>query len=174
MRHCDASHEVKNGPLVLFLLLLLLASPAAAQQRLNTFTPALRPEFALQAQQRSTSRLASFGLLGGGLGLVAGGLLGAVVGGNDSDDPDEAWVNALQGSVIGATIGESIGLGSGVHLANDRRGNFVLGTVASLAIGAAGAALVFENQDPPAAPIILAATPIAQLIATIMIERRAR
>ena len=175
MRHCDASQEVKNRPLVLFLLLLLLLPiPMAAQQRLNPFTPSVRPEFALQAQPRSTTRLASFGLLGGGIGLVAGGLLGALIGGNDSDDPDEAWVNALQGSVIGATIGESIGLASGVHLANDRRGNFVLGTVASLAIGAAGAALVFENQDPPAAPIILAATPIAQLIATIMIERRAR
>jgi hypothetical protein len=124
-------------------------------------------------QQRSTTRLVTFGLLGGGIGLVAGGLLGAVIG-NDEDDSEHGWIDALRGSVIGGTIGESIGLAGGVHLANHRQGSFSLGALASLAIGGVGAALVVENQDPPAAPIILVATPIAQLIATILIERKSR
>ncbi|MEX2283077.1 MAG: hypothetical protein WEE89_11390 [Gemmatimonadota bacterium] len=124
-------------------------------------------------QTRSTPRLVTFGVLGGGVGLVAGGLIGAVIG-NDEDDTENGWIDALRGSVIGGTIGESIGLAGGVHLANDRQGSLALSTLASLAIGGLGAALVVENQDPPAAPIILVATPIAQLIATILIERKGR
>jgi hypothetical protein len=135
--------------------------------------PARTPVAAVVVQeQRSTSRLVAFGLLGGAGGLVAGGLLGAVIGGNGEDDPDEEWIEALYGSAIGGTIGESIGLATGVHFANNRRGNWAIGSLVSLAIGGLGVKLAYENQDAPEAPIILSATVIAQLLATIAIERR--
>src|SRR5687767_12774119 len=134
----NANQEVKRGPWV-FLLLLLLPLPTPAQQRLPSINaPLFQPNVVAAQQQRSTARLATFGLVGGGVGLVAGGLLGAIIG-NDEDDTENGWIDALRGSVIGGTIGESIGLAGGVHLANDRQGSFVIATLASLAIGGVGA-----------------------------------
>jgi hypothetical protein len=170
---------LKRTTSLALIAFLLAPIPAVGQQRVGTFAHqsaqrALPAPYLSIQQGASNARLIAFGLLGGAAGMVVGGLAGAVIGANDDDDPDSEWVNALRGSVIGGSIGESISLAAGVHLANGRRGNFLLGTLASLAIGAAGTALVIENQDPPAAPIILTATPIAQLIATILIERKGR
>ncbi len=162
----------KHGPWVLALLLLPLPALGQFRAQPRFSTPESPPNVAFQ-QQRSTPRLVTYGLLGGAAGLVAGGLIGAVIG-NDEDDTENGWIDALRGSVIGGTIGESIGLAGGVHFANARQGNLALGALASLAIGGVGAALVIENQDPPAAPIILALTPITQLVATILIERKGR
>jgi hypothetical protein len=159
------------------LLALLLPVPASGQTRLQSAfaansTPSPSRSLASQ-QQRSTARMVTFGLVGGVAGLLGGGLAGAFIG-NDEDDVENGWIDALRGSVIGGTIGESVGLAIGVHFGNDRQGNLVLGTLASLAIGAVGTALVVENQDPPAAPIILTMTPLAQFAATVLIERKTR
>jgi hypothetical protein len=123
--------------------------------------------------QASTTRLVASGLIGGAAGLAIGGLAGAVIGGTNSEGEEE-WIDAVWGSAIGGTVAESIGLAAGVHLSNRREGSLLLGMLASLAIGGVGLAVLAENQDPPIAPVVLIATPLAQLAATIGIERATR
>ena len=142
------------------LAALLLAAPAdlRAQQR---------------AETASTERLVLYGVGGGAVGLLAGGFLGAAVGGRDllNRCDFEQWVCALHASLAGAVIGESAGLALGVHLGNHRQGRYLPAMLTSLLIGAAGAALALELEDPEA-PFILTLTPALQLVATILIERR--
>jgi len=155
------------------LLLFVIAHSNLSAQYRNarfSFRPAHQPIMLMQSNA-STSRMLVGGVLGGGVGLLAGGLIGAVIG-NDEEDTENGWIDALVGSVIGATIGESLGLATGVHLGGRRQGSLPLEMGASLLIGAAGAMLAFNNQDPPLAPIILVATPLAQLAATIALEKR--
>lgn len=159
--------------LLLLQILLLAAAPVAGQARQTAlFGAAERISTPITQQDApvSNTRMVLGGLAGGAVGLVAGGLLGAVIG-ND-DDSEEGWVDALQGAVIGGTIGESAGIALGVHLANRRRGSLPLELVASTAIGVIGLLVLYENQSPPIAPILLAATPAAQLASVIAIERR--
>ena len=127
------------------------------------------------ADSASTGRLVLYGVGGGAVGLLAGGFLGAAVGGGDLFNrcDFERWVCALHGSIAGAVIGESAGLALGVHLGNSRRGRYLPAMLSSLLIGAAGTALALELEDPEA-PFLLVLTPAVQLLATILIERRGR
>jgi hypothetical protein len=127
----------------------------------------------MQQGQASTTRLVVGGLLGGAAGFAIGALVGAVIGGANGDSEEE-FVDAVWGSAVGATVAESIGLAAGVHLSNRREGNLLLSALASLAIGGAGLAILVENQDPPIAPAVLVAAPLAQLAAAIGIARATR
>jgi len=123
------------------------------------------PEF---AQSRSTPALAAGGLIGGAVGVVGGFYAGAVLA--SDDDADD--LDFLSGGVAGATIAEGLLLPLGVHVANGSRGSYMSSALASLGLAAAGLlALEAAHYDPPAAPIILIAVPIAQLAASIAIER---
>jgi hypothetical protein len=165
--------RVRMRKLVLISLLLSVAAPLSAQHRQAALFQGEPVKVAAVVQPQeaaSTTRMVIGGLLGGAVGLVGGGLLGAVIG--SDDESEENWVKALQGAVIGGTIGESLGLAVGVHLGNRRQGNLPLGMVASTAIGIAGLLALYGNEDPPVGPILLTATPLAQLATTILIERR--
>jgi hypothetical protein len=124
---------------------------------------------AIEFESGSTEKMAAYGLLIGAAGLLVGGVVGAALSG-DRDDSD-SWVESLQGAVIGSTIGESLMLPVGVHLANDRRGDLLLSMPASLAIGVAGAAIGRKLESTGKAWPVLILTPLAQLVAAIAIER---
>lgn len=145
-------------------LMLVGASTAHAQG------PRFSVQFqAIEFETGSTEKMAAYGLLTGAAGFLVGGLVGAALSG-DRDDAD-SWVEALEGAVIGGTIGESLMMPVGVHLANDRRGDLLWSMPASLAIGVTGAAIGRRLESTGKAWPILILTPLAQLVASIAIER---
>lgn len=150
-------------------LLLSVVAPIAAhaqgvaanELRIARSSPAL-------SESRPAPVLVSGGLVGGVVGLVGGFYVGAVL----ASDEDADDLDFLSGGVAGATVGEGLLLPLGVHIANGRRGSYMTSALASLGLAAAGLlALEVSHYDPPAAPIILVAVPVAQLAASIAIER---
>lgn len=71
-------------------------------------------------------------------------------------------------AVWGAAAGVSIAIPLGVHLANRGRGSYGLELATSLGIAATGMALAFTVNN--GIPVI--AIPVAQLVASVVIERR--
>jgi hypothetical protein len=120
------------------------------------------------AESRPAPVLAAGGLVGGGLGVLGGFTVGVALA-SDEDDDD---LDLLGGGVAGATIGEGLLLPLGVHLANGRRGSYMTSALVSLGLAAVGLlALDTAHYDPPTAPIVLIAVPIAQIATSIAIER---
>lgn len=116
----------------------------------------------------ATAALVGAGLAGGAVGAVAGFYLGALMASGD----DGGDLDFLSGAVAGAAIGEGLLLPYGVHLANRKAGSYPVSALVSLGLAAAGlAALEAVHYDPPGAPIVLVAVPVAQIAASIAIER---
>lgn len=67
---------------------------------------------------------------------------------------------------IGSGFG-ALGLATGVHLGNGRRGDWLWITVASGVVGAAGAKLIIESEEPE---VWVAVVPALQLVAAITLE----
>ncbi|HEX2091142.1 MAG TPA: hypothetical protein VHG28_02025 [Longimicrobiaceae bacterium] len=109
------------------------------------------------------------------LGGIAGGTVGALVGFgvglglNRGCTGDEI---CLIPALLGSIVGESLGVPLGVHLAEGRRGSLLLGAGASLGIAGVGLAgmAVLGDSGPPAQGIAVL-VPVAQLAASIAIER---
>ncbi len=101
------------------------------------------------------------GLALGGLGLASGFFLSAELKDlnvYDDDVTDPFYI----GSGMGA-----LGLGTGVHLGNGRRGNWLLTTLASGVVGAAGAKIIVESDNKDALVVLV---PAVQLVAAITLE----
>lgn len=108
------------------------------------------------------------GVAGGAIGTVAGGYLVALMASDDDGDD----LDFLSGAVAGAAIGEGLLLPLGVHLASHQAGTYTFSALASLGLTAVGLlALEAVHYDPPGAPIVLVAIPVAQIATSIMIER---
>ena len=148
--------------------MLVVVVCALAPNVLRAQAP-LRSYAAVQFETGSAEKMVAYGLLTGAAGLLLGGLVGAALSG-DTDDSD-SWVKGLQGAVIGATIGESLMLPVGVHIGNGRQGELLWSMPASLAIGVAGAAISREFESRGKAWPFMILTPIAQLAASMAIER---
>ena len=123
----------------------------------------------IEFETGSNSKMVAYGLLTGAAGFLVGGLVGAVLAGDTGDS--DTWVGALQGAVVGGTVGESLMLPIGVHLANDRRGDLLLSMPASVLIGAGGALVGRKLDREGKSWAVLILTPMAQLAASIAIER---
>ncbi|MEW5931380.1 MAG: hypothetical protein AB1941_28265, partial [Gemmatimonadota bacterium] len=102
--------------------------------------------------------------LGGAAGFLAG------LAANRSCEGDEA---CLLPALAGAVVGETLGLPLGVHVAEGRRGSYALGALASVGVAAAGLGLMslVGDSGPPAQGIAVM-VPVAQLLASIAVERR--
>jgi hypothetical protein len=149
------------------LLLVLIVAPSLLQaQAPRQYNVSFQM---IEFETGSNSKMAAYGLLTGAAGFLIGGLVGAALIG-DADDAD-SWVDALQGAVVGGTVGESLMLPIGVHLANGRRGDLLLSMPASLAIGAGGAWVGRRLERTGRIWPVLILTPVAQLAAAIAIER---
>ena len=105
------------------------------------------------------------GVATGAVAMVAGGHIGYALGGGSrvcGDDPC-----GFEEAIYGAAVGISIGIPLGVHLANRSRGSFGTELATSLAIGALGMTLALGANNG----VVLLAVPVAQLVASIAIER---
>ena len=147
-------------------------APLASERIAVTAAPAPVPIVIHQSAQASVPAMVAGGLLGGAIGLIAGGYSGALLT-NNRAGPDD--LSFLPGLIWGAAVGESVMLPVGVHLVNRQRGKLLPAVMASTVLGVGGLALALATQDSEPIPgIILAAVPLAQLATAITIERRAR
>lgn len=157
------------------VLITCLAANAAGQAplRVQRFVTsdrmAARVVAAAPPSPGSTTGMIAAGLGAGLVGFVVVGYIGARI----ADDPNNYEdLDALGGAIVGGTIGESMLLPFGVHLADHRRGRVLPAVLASLGIGVAGVSLAIATQDAAPLPVvILVLTPISQLISSIAIER---
>jgi hypothetical protein len=119
---------------------------------------------AAQGEGRSPELLALGGIVGGGVGMFAGMLGGALLDG----EPDEDCIDFCfgPGLILGTLAGEALGVAAGVHLANGRRGSLPVGALTSAGILAVG--LVAGNDVPE----MLVVVPVSQIVAAITVERR--
>ncbi len=141
---------------VLVSLALVLPFPANAQ-------PEFTPSTSKGADPPGRSVRMALGGLGGGLiGLGVGAGLGANLARNDQHE----FSGLAEAFYIGSTIG-AIGLGAGVHIGNERRGNSLAVMGSSLAVGAVGVATMVETDEP----IVLPVTIVAQLLVAIAVEK---
>ena len=153
-------------------LLLLLATEVGAQgPRRNAHfdLPAAHAQPLIQ-QPAPVGNMIFGGLVGGAIGFFAFGFAGALIADSQAADGGDGF-EALGGFVVGSVIGESVLLPLGVHVANERRGDFALELLASAAIAGVGVCLTSAMEDM--AIVFLPAIPVAQLAASIAIERRA-
>lgn len=114
------------------------------------------------AGQRSVPVLVASSLAFGAIGLYGGALIGDKVA-SGCEGEDCSWPALFSG----AGIGMSALIPLGVHLANNRKGNYPFELLASGVICAAGAALGFSGS-----PGALLAIPPAQILTSILIERK--
>ena len=106
------------------------------------------------------------GLLGGTIGIFAGGLIGAA-----TCDWSIKEAGCIEPSAYGAIIGASILMPLGVHLANWQRWRllpFLLSLLAVGGIAAAGLAVLVVDEGQE---WVLLAIPVLQLIACVGIAR---
>lgn len=140
------------------------AADAPAQPTLLLVIPADAFGAVAGPEGASDPALILGGVVGGGVGLVAGMFVGAVLDGRA--DPDCIDFCFGPGLVIGLLAGEALGAAAGVHIANGRRGSLPLGMLTSAGILTFG--LVAGNEYPPSLVIV----PLSQLIGSIWVERR--
>lgn len=125
---------------------------------------------ALSTDSRPLSRLVLGGMLGGAAGFAGGAVLGALL----APEPESDWdFTRIFAAGVAATAGEAALLPFGVHLANGRRGSYGYALAASTGIAALGLAAAFNTADPYRGASLVS-IPLAQLAASIAIERRGR
>lgn len=114
----------------------------------------------------STPKQVIGGVLGGAIGMVAGGFAGAGLE-LAATDGCQGDLCGFLGFILGAAIGEAAGLGAGVYLGGGRRGT--MGAVtASLAVGTLGLLGAAVSGG-----VLLPVVPFAQLVTAIVVDREA-
>ncbi|HEX8319419.1 hypothetical protein [Longimicrobium sp.] len=172
----------------IFLTAFALTGPASAQAQLRDsalivtrIQPADLPSLAASAREVgirvsadqaregrvSGAWLAAGGVVGAGAGLFTGMLAGALLDGR----PDPGCRDFCFGSglVFGALLGEAAGLALGVHVVNGGKGSYALDALTSVGLLAA---TLYLGQDAFGGPEILIVIPAAQIVGTIITERR--
>jgi hypothetical protein len=140
---------------------LLAATPCAAQV---ATPPAI--------ENASAPRLLAGGIIGGAAGLLVGGAIGVMIGGNTCEDPGNPdSCRAPEGFAIGVSLGMSTGIPLGVHIANRRKGPLLTSLAVSVAMPLAVGAIA-EIADEDRVYVALLIAPFAQLITSVVIEKR--
>ena len=110
--------------------------------------------------------MAVAGMGGAFLGLFIGGKVGCGLDRSRGDD------GCLAGAVEGLLIGESAGLGLGVHLGNRSRGNALVTVLASTGVLVTGlVALEHGCRSDSCTSVIALGIPVFQIVAAIAAER---
>lgn len=160
--------------------------PAGAEARAAIYRPLLDPgtgtapraalDQVVKAAGRNPVVLAAGGVLGGAVGLMAGGFVGGLIGSTACDyalwgGGDSCYGELFTAMTLGAVLGEATLMPLGVHLADRRRGNYSLMTLASVGIAAGGLGLVATaGRGSGIEGPILISTALTQLVASIVIE----
>lgn len=119
----------------------------------------------------SVPLMISGGLLGGAIGTLGGGYLGAAIV-DDTCEGEGCFAGIIQGAFVGAAAAESVLLPLGVHLAAGGKGDFGTSLAASLALGAAGVGIAYATHvDDPLGAGLLMAVPLAQITVSVMQHR---
>ena len=154
------------------LVLLACASSSAVAQgplRDYRFDPLPLAAATIQTREVPTINLVAGGLTAGVVGFFGFGIAGALIASGMSDNQGDGY-EALGGFAIGALVGESVFLPLGVHLVNRRQGDYGVSLLASAGIAALGLGLTGALQDMGI--VFLPAIPLAQLVASISLERK--
>lgn len=118
------------------------------------------------AERRSVAGPVIGGILGGGVGFVAGALVAGAIANEECDVEDLGCL--IWSLFVGAEIGEAALLPVGVHIGGGRRGDFVLELVTAAGIGALGLGMTAAVNDP--APLVV--VPVLQVLVATVIETR--
>lgn len=154
---------------------LLLSARLPAQRLAQPLRSSPAPSLLTRADPRPLSASAADGnadavrLVMGGVGLgivgvVLGGYAGAKIEENGGCTGEDFC--GLAGALLGATIGETLLLPAGVHVANHARGSYLLavGATSLVAVGVWTVALGANNGT------VLLAIPAGQLITAALVE----
>ena len=120
----------------------------------------------------SIARPILFGALLGAGSWLAGGLIGYEIA-----DTENCAGDAFCGFgafLVGAAIGGSSGLAVGMHLGNNRRGNFPLDWLTSVGLWGVGIGIVLAMDDGVSSGgqgAVLIAIPVTQFALTLAVER---
>lgn len=120
------------------------------------------------AEQTSTGRLISTGLLWGGGGFLLGFALGAGITPDTNPEGTEGNWDAFENGMIAGSATGAISLSYGIHHGNRKRGELGWVLLTSVGLGAAGVGLTYANENI----VILPVTVLAQFIACIAVERK--
>ena len=118
-------------------------------------------------------------MVGGGVLGAAGGTFGGIILGvaaqKGLSGRCDYEFGCLEGGAIGFMIGEPAGIAAGVHWANQSRGNYAVELAANAAILIGGLLLGSHlnnsNAGDAAGTMLLIGVPIAQIAASISIEK---
>jgi len=147
------------------LLVTLVAGRMVSQRLPPPLFPSARTHDLPGAAIRARVAAAGLGLLGWGVGAVAGHAI--------QGDCFEEYCG-LEGIFYGGAAGGGMGLAVGAHLGNRRRGSFPLDVLTSGAVWGVGYALMssFANDGDGAGVVLTAIMlPPTQLVATVLVER---
>jgi hypothetical protein len=104
-----------------------------------------------------------------GLGLGAVGFFGGALVGAGLSEGCDGYYCELGSAALAALIGESVGMGIGVHLGNRRRGSLGL-DILTAAGSATGALIVLNAVEDDEGDLLLLAL-VLQTTATVTVER---
>jgi len=110
---------------------------------------------------------------GAAAGMVALGFAGAMIGANSCTEignPDSC--RGFEGALLGAAVGHTIGIPTGVHFANGRAGSLQTSLLASAALAGVGAAIGFGSGSDQVLGVAALTVPVAQMVSSVIIERR--
>jgi hypothetical protein len=113
-------------------------------------------------------------LLYGALAGAGGFAAGALVGGQLSDECDHSSELCIHpGTFVGAAAGGTLGLAWGVHVGNNRRGDWGKNFLVAAGVWALGITLAYgtARHDDETTVGILVAIPLVQLGVTTAVER---
>jgi hypothetical protein len=126
-------------------------------------------------RQQSASKAVGLGVLLGGAGVLAGGVVGYAIASScqgSTPNPDD-WC-AVEGTLIGAAIGGTSGMALGVHLGNGRRGSLALDLLTGAAVSALGVGVAAGTRPDWGSPLFWTLSlgiPVVQITATVAVER---
>jgi ABC-type uncharacterized transport system permease subunit len=108
------------------------------------------------------------GLVLGGVGFVLGAGIAAAVAQDCTSSEYSVWEAAFYGAAAGGTLG----MATGVHLGNGRRGNLLLDLLTAAAVWGIGIGIAAASDwNNTVTRVAFVSIPVAQLTATIAVER---
>jgi hypothetical protein len=126
-----------------------------------------------QRVERPVPLLVLGGAAGAAVGMVSFGLIGALVGGNSCGHVgDPGSCRGMENGLWGAAVGYTVGIPTGVHLANGRAGSLGPSLLTSAAIAGAGIAIGFGIGTDQSIAVAALSAPIVQMVSSVIIERR--
>lgn len=145
-------------------------------ERMPALVPPVSGAYGMRVHVQDTSTTTGRMVVGGILGATVGMLVGGAVGAGVEVTLSERCYDycGLGGTVLGAVVGESLGMAFGVHAGNYRRGSYSAAVVGPLGVlvGSLALGMVLDDTEVPASFIVIG-VPVLQLFTSMAGERAA-